>query len=98
VRRATDRELRVLVSQLETSLLEESVPRSDFAVAIAEHRELVARRRERFEEAAACVDAAGAHVRVKSRRPITRIRLYRQRRTTGREAAARAPIAARHPR
>jgi hypothetical protein len=42
-RRATDRELRVLRTHLEASLLEEEVPATALQAAIAEHRELVAR-------------------------------------------------------
>lgn len=42
-RPATARELLVLRSHLEASLLEEDLPRSGLAAAIAEHRELVAR-------------------------------------------------------
>ncbi len=42
-RRATDRELLVLRSHLEASLLEEEVPEGYLAEAIAEHRDLKAR-------------------------------------------------------
>lgn len=44
-RPATARELLVLRTHLETSLLEEEAPHSDLAAAITEHRELVSRRR-----------------------------------------------------
>lgn len=44
-RRATERELRVLRAQLESSLLEEDVPMEQLRAAIAEHRQLVARTR-----------------------------------------------------
>jgi hypothetical protein len=43
-RRATERELRVLRTHLETSLLEEEIPASALQAAVAEHRRLVADR------------------------------------------------------
>lgn len=43
-RRATERELLILRSHLEASLLAEEVPEQDLAVAVAEHRALLARR------------------------------------------------------
>jgi hypothetical protein len=43
-RPATARELLVLRTHLETSLLEEDAPESDLAAAITEHRELISRR------------------------------------------------------
>jgi hypothetical protein len=43
-RRATQRELLVLTSHLEASLLEDEGPAPDLGVAIAEHRELLAER------------------------------------------------------
>jgi hypothetical protein len=43
-RRATERELRVLVSHLEASLLADDALAADFKAAIADHRALVARR------------------------------------------------------
>jgi hypothetical protein len=43
-RPATARELLILTTHLEASLLEEETPRAEMAEAIAEHRELVARR------------------------------------------------------
>ena len=42
-RRATERELLILTSQLEVSLLEEHGPAPDLAQAVAEHRDLLAR-------------------------------------------------------
>lgn len=45
-RRATTRELLVLRTHLEASLLEEDAPQEDLAAAIVEHRDLVARRDE----------------------------------------------------
>ena len=46
-RPATARELLILQTHLEASLLEEELPRSEFGQAIAEHRELVAERPRR---------------------------------------------------
>lgn len=43
-RRATERELLVLRTHLEASLLEEDAPAAEMAAALAEHRELIARR------------------------------------------------------
>jgi hypothetical protein len=43
-RRATRRELLVLTTQLEASLLDDEAPASDLAAAIAEHKTLVASR------------------------------------------------------
>jgi hypothetical protein len=43
-RRATRRELLVLTTQLEASLLDDEAPASDLGAAIAEHRTLVSRR------------------------------------------------------
>jgi hypothetical protein len=43
-RRATERELLVLRTHLEASLLEEWLPAAELGAAIAEHRELMARR------------------------------------------------------
>ena len=43
-RRATSRELLVLTTQLEASLLDDEAPASDLAAAIAEHKTLVASR------------------------------------------------------
>jgi hypothetical protein len=45
-RRATDRELLVLRTHLEASLLEDEGPAPELATAMAEHRELIARREE----------------------------------------------------
>jgi hypothetical protein len=45
-RRATDRELLVLRTHLEASLLEDEGPAPDLAAAMAEHRELMTRREE----------------------------------------------------
>lgn len=44
-RRATPRELRVLITHLEASLLEDELPSTDLAAAIESHRRLVAHRR-----------------------------------------------------
>jgi hypothetical protein len=46
-RRATERELLVLKTHLEASLLEEDAPTTELARAMAEHRALVAQRPER---------------------------------------------------
>jgi hypothetical protein len=46
-RRATERELRVLVTHLEASLLEEDAPRTELGAAIAEHQRLIAGRERR---------------------------------------------------
>jgi len=43
-RRATEREMRVLRTQLEASLLDEDVPAGDLQAALAEHRELLTQR------------------------------------------------------
>jgi hypothetical protein len=46
-RRATQRELLVLTTQLEASLLDDEAPVSDLAAAIAEHQTLVSNRSDR---------------------------------------------------
>ena len=46
-RRATDRELLVLRSHLEASLLEEDAPVTDLGAAIAQHRDLLTRAEDR---------------------------------------------------
>lgn len=48
-RRATERELLVLRTHLEASLLEEEMPASELGAAIAEHRELLAQRAQSRE-------------------------------------------------
>jgi hypothetical protein len=53
-RPATARELLVLGTHLEASLLEEDAPQGDLGAAIGEHRQLVARR-ERVRQSAAIV-------------------------------------------
>jgi hypothetical protein len=45
-RRATERELRVLRTHLESSLLDEDVPSGELQEAVVEHRKLLARRLE----------------------------------------------------
>lgn len=52
-RPATARELLILETHLEASLLEEETPRAELAQAIAEHRELVSRRDRQVAAAAA---------------------------------------------
>jgi hypothetical protein len=54
-RRATERELLILRTQLEASLLGEDAPAGDLAAAVAEHRALAARRTESAPEPAAGV-------------------------------------------
>ncbi len=49
-RRATRRELLVLTTQLEASLLDDDAPASDLAAVIAEHRKLVSGREDRDGE------------------------------------------------
>jgi len=51
-RPATARELLILKTHLEASLLEEETPRAELAQAIAEHRELVSRRDQETKPAA----------------------------------------------
>lgn len=62
-RPATARELLVLRTHLEASLLDDEVPQGDLAAAIVEHRELVARReqtgREEMQRAAVRRDERG---------------------------------------
>ena len=48
-RRATERELRILTSQLDASIASEEVGTSDLSAAVSQHRELVSRRRARPE-------------------------------------------------
>jgi hypothetical protein len=50
-RRATRRELLVLTTQLEASLLDDEAPASDLAAAIAEHQTLVSSRSDRDRRA-----------------------------------------------
>jgi hypothetical protein len=49
-RRATPRELRVLIAHLEASLLEDEAPRTDLGAAIDSHRRLVESRGERRQD------------------------------------------------
>src|SRR5205823_4528371 len=44
-RRATPRELRVLITHLEASLLDEELPRTELAAALESHQRLLSRRR-----------------------------------------------------
>ncbi|HWE32479.1 MAG TPA: hypothetical protein VG410_03290 [Solirubrobacteraceae bacterium] len=50
-RRATERELLILRSHLEASLLADELPEQDLAAAVAEHRALLARRGGSFDSA-----------------------------------------------
>jgi len=58
-RRATERELLILSSHLEASLLAEAAPHSAMAAAIDEHRELIASRRRRRRQRAGDRDRSG---------------------------------------
>jgi hypothetical protein len=49
-RRATERELLILRTHLEASLLADTTPEQDLGDAVAEHRELLARRERRGED------------------------------------------------
>ena len=71
-RRATERELLILRSHLESSLIAEDMPDQDLAAAVAEHRELLARRRRRSGPAGAA--ERGAQDRRASERPGDRDR------------------------
>ena len=55
-RRATERELLVLRTHLEASLLEDDGPNSELARAMAEHRELTAKRSEERQASRADVE------------------------------------------
>jgi hypothetical protein len=61
-RRATERELLILRTHLEASLLNDEGPAPDLAEAMAEHRELVANREQRFASRRSD-DADRAHTR-----------------------------------
>lgn len=68
-RRASRRELGVLISHLEASLLEDAAP--DLARAVAEHRELLARKPPVVREPSVCEgDPPGQ--RIRARRLLTR--------------------------
>jgi hypothetical protein len=58
-RRATERELLVLRSHLEASLLEDDGPVADFGAAISEHRGLMERRHAASDEEAQAKPSAG---------------------------------------
>ena len=73
-RRATERELRVLRTQLEASLLDEDLPRGELQAALAEHRELVAGRSS--ERSKAHVPDRAAELRARER--SARVRVYRR--------------------
>jgi hypothetical protein len=66
-RRATERELLVLKTQLEASLLSEEAPVGELADAIAEHRRLRAQRRDQLARASR--DVAAAPERTATPRP-----------------------------
>jgi hypothetical protein len=71
-RRATERELLILTTHLEMSLLADSQPAPDLAVALAEHRRLVAsnQRAARHRD----LDRAARRERVRATRAIEAIR------------------------
>jgi hypothetical protein len=62
-RRATERELRILTTHLEASLVSEQVGAPDLAAAVGHHRELVARHRASASETPAAAEPAKATVR-----------------------------------
>jgi hypothetical protein len=71
-RRATDRELLILRTHLEASLLDDQGPAPDLGVAMAEHRELLGRRRR--SEPVGGRDEDRASQRTKAPRPGDRDR------------------------
>ena len=73
-RRATERELRVLRTQLEASLLDEDLPQGELQAALAEHRELVAGRSS--ERSKAQVPDRAAELRARERSAW--VRVYRR--------------------
>jgi hypothetical protein len=72
-RRATKRELLILTTHLEMSLLADSEPAPDLAVALAEHRALVARN-ERAGSRRQDLDRAARRERLRAERAIEAIR------------------------
>ena len=74
-RRATERELLILTTHLEMSLLADFEPAPDLAIALAEHRQLLAKKnarastRERDRERAAHRERARAKRAIESIRP-----------------------------
>jgi hypothetical protein len=72
-RRATERELLILTTHLEMSLLADSAPAPDLAVALAEHRQLVARN-ERAASRRHDNDRPARRERVRAERAIAAIR------------------------
>jgi hypothetical protein len=77
-RRATERELLILRTHLEASLLDDDGPAPDLAAAMAEHRELVALR-ERRSDGAERRSADADHCDAR-RRPPLRARPRREQR------------------
>jgi hypothetical protein len=73
-RRATDRELLILRSHLEASLLEEDGPAPDLAKAMAEHRELVEKRERTFGRRSPEKRETQPARRARSRRDEQRVR------------------------
>ncbi|HWC85783.1 MAG TPA: hypothetical protein VG388_04545 [Solirubrobacteraceae bacterium] len=72
-RRATERELLILTTHLEMSLLADTEPATDLAVAVAEHRRLVARD-ERAASRRHDNDRAARRERVRAERAIAALR------------------------
>ena len=72
-RRATERELLILTTHLEMSLLADSEPAPDLAVALAEHQRLVAKK-ERATSRRQDHDRAARRERVRATRAIEAIR------------------------
>jgi hypothetical protein len=72
-RRATKRELLILTTHLEMSLLADSEPAPDLAVALAEHRRLLAKT-ERAGSRRQDLDRAARRERVRATRAIEAIR------------------------
>jgi hypothetical protein len=73
-RRATERELLILTTHLEMSLLADSEPAPDLAVALAEHRQLVARRQRAVSHRHDDFDRAARRERARATRAIEAIR------------------------
>jgi hypothetical protein len=73
-RRASERELLILTTHLEMSLLADSEPAPDLALALAEHRRLVASRQRAASHRHDDFDRAARRERVRATRAIEAIR------------------------
>jgi hypothetical protein len=73
-RRATRRELLILTTHLEMSLLADSEPAPDLALALVEHRQLVAREQRAASHRHDDFDRAARRERVRATRAIEAIR------------------------